>query len=356
MKKLTLALYIGLISTAILNMLPMQGMENNAQFAAQAEEYNDTECLLFKLPNEILFEIFLHRFSDGEISIGSLHNDVKHLMPLNVICKRFNKLLTLETTSRLYKNCLNKNEVLREIIRQLDNRIKYKSLSILGQVLVHAGADAQTMLCSISALEIAIQQNEENLVRALLKHGANPDIVSTHSSKKPILFKAKTILIAQMLMDTGKVNIHATDKFEMNVLHNMTPACYPPALMEFYLDHKVDATKLTYHNFCILHEFALMYFHYLSDSENMLEKIKILLNVVPHMINALTIDGKTPIDIVQENFDIEINGVYCGNPAEVAKQKDSYCEDFEKIITIFRSHGGLTAEELAETNSLDSHK
>ncbi len=353
MKKLTLALY-AIWFSAILIIAPIHSMENHAQFAAQAEKYNADECLFLKLPNEMLFKIFLHRFSDDELSIDSLYDDVKHLMPLNAICKHFNQLITFETIACLYKETLNKNEVLRKVIVLLECFNNDKFIPILAQVLIYAGADANT-ICDGNpyALELAIRLNEVKLVETLLKYS---NLISMYRSKKPIIFKAKTIPIARMLMDTGKIDIYATDKYGSNVLHNMTPACYPPALMKFYLNHKVDATQLTHHNFCILHEFAGNYFHYLSETKNMLEKIKILLNVVPHMINALTIDGKTPIDIVQEEFDIIIDGVYCGNPSEVAKQKDSYCEDFEKIIKLFRDHDGLTAQELAEKNLLEFHK
>ena len=341
MKKLTLALYTVWFS-ATFTMLPMHSMENHAQFAAQAEEYNNTECLLFKLPNEIFFD-FLHRLSDGELSMSSLHNDVKHLMPLRATCKHFNRLLTLETIGHIYKKALNKNKILQEIINQLNNSNKSKSLPTLAQVLLHAGADAQTMLGSTSALEIAIRQNEEKLIATLLKYNADPNVISMFYPNNPIFFVAATTKISQILMDSGKVNISATDCRNYNVLYRMLQSRYSPELMEFYLKHDVDATKLYSHNRYILHELAWALFIYNPDIENILEKGKILLSVIPHMVNVLTAQGKTPIDSAQDAFDIK---KHFGGSSKALKRNVLLSTKLEKIITLFREHGGLTAKAL----------
>ncbi len=358
MKKVRLILY-AIFFSARFNILPIHSMENHAQFAAQAKKYNADECLLCKLPNEILFDFFSQRLSDNKLSISSLHNDVKLLTPLSATCKHFNRLITLETIGHLYKKNLKKSKVLKEVIRQLYTSDKNKWLPILAQVLVHAGGDVKAIPQETSALEIAIRKNEEKLIATLLKYNADPNVISMWYPNNPIFFMAATTEIAQILMNSGKVNISATDCRNYNVLHYMLNSHYSPELMSFYLKHNVDATKLYSHGRYILHELAWALFIHAPDNkspidlniENILEKGKILLSVIPHMVNALTTEGKTPIDSAQDAFDIKKHTKSFGRPS---KRNVLLFIKLEKLITLFRDHGGLTAHELAQKKSSSS--
>ncbi len=197
----------------------------------------------------------------------------------------------------------------------------------------------------------AICRDHEKLIITLLKHGANPNETVGYNSKHPIFFEAMTIKTAQILIDND-ANLHATDMYKLNVLHHLV--IYPKSLelMKFYLQHNADATHLAFNNSCMLHKLGWMTFmgHPRDRNvENVLEKGKFLLTVIPHMINVLNSDGKTPLDAVHDAFDEEIKTInkFC-YAEDKPIHKEAASKDFEKIVELFRSHGGLTAKELAE--------
>ena len=310
-----------------------------AQVTLDTEKYNDNECFLIELPSELL------------PCIQPLMDTIKFFMKLRITCKKFNELLTREKIANRCKeyDLTHKNGTFGILIHQWNYNIKDTIIPISIQILVHAGANSPYLIQR--ALIQAIYRDNEELIITLLKHGANPNETVGYNSKHPIFFEAMTIKTAQILIDND-ANLHATDMYKLNVLHHLL--FYPKSLelMKFYLQHNADATHLAFNNKCMLHRLGGMIFMgYPQDRnvENILEKGKFLLTVIPHMINALNNDGKTPLDVAQYEFDEEIKTInkscYTKNKPE---HKEVASKDFEKIVELFRSYGGLTAQELAQ--------
>ncbi len=423
MKKLRLILY-AICFSAILTILPIQSMENHAQCAAQAEEYNDTECPFTCLPDEKLIEIFPYCLSDNEDTVASLENSIKTFMAINTTCKRFNRFLTLELIREFCKNytMVGKNKTLQNfkafhaekynnnecsLTSLFDKRLLdifsfchsyYKNStlclhesiknfmktsmvckkinrlltpetighlcethhqvhkdsflqkliagflhSIPATILVCAGANPNQMYVGQYVLEQAMRKNDKRLITTLLKHGANPHIFTCDKYySMPVFFYAKTVEIAQMFIDKG-IDVDATDKNEkLNVLWYILNYDYPSDVLKLYLEHEVDATLICssnhWSNGCLLHALANRFCYGKGRMNEFLKKSRLLLNVIPHMVNTLNSSGKTPLDVAHQEFKRFIQP-----PTE-------YYEAIEDLEASFRALGGLTVQELTEKN------
>ena len=325
MKKLTFTLNATWLSAILLSTLSVQGMESNSslikwtgnqlshlwtsntELAAQAEQYNANNCALTSLPNEILTYVFSYYFDKNENQVISLKNSIKEFMQLSTSCKKFNTLLSYDKIGTLCKNYTkhDKNWALGD--RRYNNFLPRL-------ILVCAGADA-TM-----EIRMAAMNNDEQRLATLLKHGTN---INTRDTYSP-LQNAKTAKIAQMLIDHN-FDLAQRDQDGNNMLwHTIENDGHPVELTEFYLQHDVNPRQLDrYYGNCLLHALAKHHQYRRIDVDGALDKGKLLLDVIPDMINALNKRGETPLDIALR-----------------------YNE--EAIFELFRDNGGLTAQELKQ--------
>jgi len=354
--------------------MSMQGMEDYAQIAAQSEKCNTIECLLTTLPKELLMQTFCHcssydtlfvstlspeekaaslkdievyYFGDKDSSLNdtdlsiSLQNDIKNFMQLRMTCKRFNKLLTWEAIEKYGQ--IHKNTILKKLVIQWCTHKETNHIPTLIHILVRAGADVNTTYITTSLLELAIDKSNAKLVATLLECGANPNIIRKYR-RCPAFFDARTTAIAQMCIDSG-ANLHATQYVEKKniVSHALKIFWIPLEVMKLYLKHGADAAYLDNDKSCILHDIGSGYFQFITDDryyagaqEIILEKSEFLLTIIPHMINTLNNEGKTPLDTVHDAFKRQINS------------PKSAPQDLERIVKFFTSHGGFTAQELTQ--------
>ena len=242
MKRLTFTLYATWLSAILLCTLSVQGMETNFSltqwcrnqwsaledyFSNQSpllpedynlspEEYNNNRCLLTRLPNEILFNIFLNTtllikenichykrsdvrqgmFADstlvnvkykdcynrydepymygGQNEVSSIWLSIQNFKRLGIICKKFNTLLTTpETIGNLCKHYTQnaKDQFLQSVSHSYESKFPY------ALIIVYAGANHNSGLNTSQLLfNPAIKHNDTQFITTLLKHGANPDI------------------------------------------------------------------------------------------------------------------------------------------------------------------------------------
>ena len=154
MKKLTFSINTIWVSAILLSTFSVYGMKKDyTQVTLDAEEYNDSECPFTSLPNEKLFEIFSHCHSYDGYSMPK--ENIQNFMKLSMVCKNFNRLLTVETIGDFCKDYLQvfKNAHLQALIRRIDRHCNYLPISKPAVILVHAGADPNEMYVGCCILE-----------------------------------------------------------------------------------------------------------------------------------------------------------------------------------------------------------
>ncbi len=331
-------------------ILPLQGMKNYAQVKAETKEYNDNKCPLTMLPSEILKHIFSYypvhyyfenkriaRYLVEEREPHALMQSMNRFLRLRGTCKKFSELLTLKAIGNLCKQYTQegKDKCFIGRFSQWDNEII--------PILAHAGADINM---DDSIVRFTVQEKyDEDLIQLFITY---PNL------HIPFFFYANTKEMAQTFIDKG-VNVHATDKDGNNVLWYITKNG-PAELIEFYLQCDVDVKTLRpdaileyldgdkpdpMGQSCLLHWLAKN--HYVQD--NMYKKGLLLIDAIPHMINQLNTGGQTPLDIAYSSFTAHQKYI------ETYGSKENRYGSFEKLIALFKSHGGLTAKEAKQLNN-----
>jgi len=362
MNKLTFTLNKIWISAILFSALSAQGMENNTckaltiwskhqsfhshvlnYKALQANQYNNNVCLLTSLPNEKLMEIFSHCLVNDINQVKSLVNSIKNYMKMNTVCKNFNQLLTFEGIGNFCKNYnqSDKSQTLKNLIKTMET--SYEINRPLALILVYAGTNAKLgTLNSNMLLHMAPSANDTQLVKALFKYHANPSANAQVCKSTLALFKARTVEMAHIFIDNG-ANIAAANGdniFPLNVLWSVVRSGYQSELIEFYLSHHIDAKQVsTNDNSCLFHELVKAQQVYVMDTaDDLLKKAKLLLDVIPNMINTVDKYGRTPVDVAQ--LRLELNEKY--DDPKVLKQ----------LITLFREHNGVAAQELEQNKTI----
>jgi len=350
-----------LLSMILLVAIPARGMDN--------------ELSLTNLPDDALMTIFPYCLSRDK-PWYSYHyginwyliepvfiNDIKKLMYLSAMCSTFKRLLTFKTIGGFYKECPISIDYIADGLRywmyHSSFPYRHKTFHSLALILTHANADANRMYMGTSFLKSAIQNSDEELFFTLIKH--NADLTDLNMKKygchRPIFFYARTVKIAQELIDKG-IDVHQTDEEGNNVLwHRIYDS---PDILELYLQHQVNAKTLSPYkeiccswekkilarkgNSCLLHVLAK---HSRYDN-NAYDKSLSLLDVIPHMINHINANGQTPLDSAYKAL----------KRAEKYYKKYNIEPDMtglvEKLIALFKERGALTAQELAQKENRES--
>lgn len=349
-KKLTLFIFI------FLNIyVPIQGMEpfgpkamaskkekkthtTHEKQALWAKKYNNIICPLTSLPKEVLINIFSHCLVKDEDQIKSLKSNMKRLMKMNTVCKKFNDTLTFKAIGKLCKHYTQdeKENVLENLMGKKINwpRNQIKFLPTL--ILICAGAKEKFK----SLLTEAVWANDIQLATTLFKHHADPNM---KNNETPIFFEIETIEMAQLFND-NKVNIHATDQVNQNVLWYLMFYNNASEPTNFYLAHGVNAKGLNANNDCLLHELAQWNNSKECDIDIFLKNATILLEAIPDMINTINIFGETPLDIAQKSFKESL---------ENAKRFQTETpKAFEQLIALFQEYRGKTGKEILQASMI----
>jgi len=325
MTQLTHTLNALWMSAMLLCTFPINGMEKPCdeqeqwkQSALTIEEYNDHICLLTILPKETLIEIFSHCFVEEELdwiesryeyNARSLRNNIKDFMKLSTTCKSFNSVLTFDTIGNLCKN-YHKNGT----CKKHDQNVKSNALW--------------------------------DLIPSI-------DYTNYETKRLPTL-----------------ILISASNEYNVDILWTLLENKYPSELMELFLTYNAHARKLRHwDNSCVFHILAQpAYFNGKNNIDDFLRKGKLLLNIIPDMINTLNKDGKTPLDVAQESLEkahenlitlkeisLLIRQWLEEEPIDIAQESleesqecDVDIKVFEQLILLFKEHSGLTAQELAQ--------
>ncbi len=297
--------------------------------AWKAKQFNDKNG--FFSP-EILTSIFSYSLIEDEHQLKSLEKSIKNFMDLRPVCKNFKNSLTHKAIGQLCKAYAqqDKNMLLKKVYR-IKRRQPYTA------VLIHAGADAT--IENNFLLKKAVLDNNEQFISTLLEHHA--DAYMTINNAGPIFSHARKIKIAKLFIN-NHVDIHKTWKSNgsiSNVLwHIITDEWfkYPSDLMLFYIEQGVDAKLCNKNGYSLLHAFAAS--DYRRNTDDFLEKGKILLDALPDMINTLSKNEDTPIDTAQ-------------NILKTLKKQSRFekqCDALTQLIALYKEHGGLSAQELKQ--------
>lgn len=371
MEKLIFSLNAILLSSMLLITLPTHGMDHE-ELLLQAETYNQNHSLP-SLPQDILNLIFSYLINhyrsdllygcgkDRELApVDALESIIDTFVMLSSTCKKFNTLLTIETISKLCKNCdLNhKNMAIKSLLKKYtiydESSSSYAtSIRLPILILICAGASPETVNSyteeSVSLLQHAVWKNDVQLAKILFKQHNSPnerylrryrgDENKVYS--EPIFFNAQTEM-AQVFINKN-VDLYAVNsKYGTNVLWAITNNGYHPlSLITLYLDYKVDATQRDWNNSCLLHHIASPGYT-ITNVHNFLEKCNLLLNVIPHMVNALNNNKNTPLDTAK-------------NSLWLAKNIFTETEFFlKKLIVLFEEHGGRLSKDLRKQKKTKS--
>jgi len=272
---------------------------------------------------------------------------MKFFMKLRTVCKQFCHTLTYEAIGNLcqsYEQTI-KNSALQHLARH--DFCTHKEL-LPALILICAGAQTHTTMFDThigynqKLFYRAVLQNDAPFVAALFKY--NVVTPNAWSLDGPFLFNVKTKEIAQLFIDHG-VNVNS--KFgEFNVLWKNLNEQYPSELMKFYLAHNADATLCNQDGFCLLHQISSFIGWPQEDVKNILKKAQLLLKAIPTMINAVNRYGQTPLDIAQESLNAKF--IKYSETKVIKFTNPEVTEAATNLIALFREHGALTAQELAQ--------
>jgi len=289
-----------------------------------------------------LFTQGMHQNTDP---VTALKENIKALMSLSATNKFYNTNLKPNVIGNFYKHCdqYAKNKVLQQVIDKVSS-INYQNRRLPICILIHAGASANTKRSYSSEYVLldAVLEDDADLAALLFQHGANPNIGSA-----PILFHVKTTQIAQMFIANG-VNLCSPKGLDVpNVLWRVIQEdTYPAELIDIYLKHGADVTELSSTDkSCLLHWLAQSTY-YLQSNDNFLKKAATVLSVMKHMINATTRDGQTPLDCAEKAL-VDVQPFL-----KKAKFHGSAPEAISQLITLFKSHGGVTGRELQQQKTI----
>ena len=402
MKKLTFSINTIWMAVILLSALSVHGMEEDyVQLALRAEKNDHNSYSLASLPDETLMQIFSYCISNHKYSYAdynknilkpSLANDIKKFMQLSTMCTKFNRLLTIQTISdfckvydredklKVLKSLLdemrqNRDDLVRlsgEICRWNGDKAKtlrhinyykktirspfYPALVIVRadpERDIHGSKLVNTLSFSFSLLEAATIIDDEKLVETLLSYEAEPWGFLLNS---PIFFLAKTVEVAQKFIDYYKssdsYSIHKTDHSKCNVLWRTLDSGYPVEVMKLYIENEISSVHRDKTNECLLHRLVCKFYEDRNDG-NFLKKVTLLLNTIPKMVNTLNFSKKTPLDVAQQTCEEILKHAVSlyKKESEISEEKKLILQEFEKLTTLLREHGCLTAQEVAYNNS-----
>jgi hypothetical protein len=282
---------------------------------------------LTNLPPEIVPHIFSYCRENR-----SLEESIKHFMRLRTVCKKLKQVITCKLIGELHKNYMqfHKDLTLNKVYSI--NRMRFYTL-----LLIHAGADVT--LKDNYLLKKAMSENNPEFVKMLLDHNADPYMMINKTN--PIFSHARTKKIAKVFMNNN-VDVHKTWKSHgsiHNVLWHITTDewfKYPSNLMGLYLTRGVNAKLCDKKGHCLLHQLALSYDR--NNADELLEKGKLLLDAIPDMINTISKDGNTPLDVVQQML----------KPLKKEKRFEKQCGALTQLFALYKERGGRTAQELKQ--------
>lgn len=104
-----------------------------------------------------------------------------------------------------------------------------------------------------------------------------------------------------------------------------------------------DATVLSRHGSCLLHGLVWENWSGIYDVADFLKKGELLLHAIPGMVNALNNNRQTPSD-----------AAYICLEKVTSMNGETVCA-FKKLISLYRSHGGKTAQELFQEQQLQKN-
>lgn len=185
----------------------------------------------------------------------------------------------------------------------------------------------------------AVKKNDIQTIKTLFECGdLDPNITD---NQRPLFFYAPTADMALLFTNNG-VNVHATDAHGANVLQYLIDKNYPTDLIGLYLACDVNTR---YKESCLLHLFC----HQLPKKNfaKHIELAKILLTLMPNMINAIDSKGRTPLDIAQTHCPDKSS-----SDDETQSQDSSSGEDERQyckaLCELLKSLGSKTSQELAQ--------
>ena len=282
-------------------------------------------------------------------------------------CKEYGASLTYEIVGESLKHYAqeDKDAVLKKLMKldmemlqkyRFDNKkIKqcvkdhYEAIRLSALILICAGADPTIKLADpvialyaeLSLLDVAVEFNDMQMVKKLCEYKV--DLNAAHYNApftRPLLLSATTKEMAQILIDNG-INLHNVGLREGRAMRTMLGNKFPSELIEFYLEKGVGQTESD--NFCwdFLSELTSKY--QIKNVDNAFKKAEFLCKAMPQdEVNK--VDGRyTLIDRAQ--WRLECN-----------RNNSSFVEFYEKLITLYRQRGGLTASELYKKLALQAEE
>ena len=291
------------------------------------------------LPDKMLEPILLKNIN----TITPLEDGIKTALQLSKTCTRFNVLLTPKAVGQACRHYSQneKDATLKTLLCTINN-ITYWNKRRAASMLIYAGADNAASQTD-PLLRTAVYRNDEAMIAALFENGANPNQTTDLG---PTFFDIQTAAIAEIFRYQG-VDFHAKHlPSYSNVLWYIISCNWAPQIMPFYLQHGVNAKELNSYgnNNCLLHKIA--------DSSwvifNRKQLAELLLNAAPEMVNTLNANGQTPTDMA-----IASREKY-RNMTDSFEQQ--YFYEFLHLITLFEKHGGKTAQQLKNQQSMAREK
>ena len=257
--------------------------------------YNAQHCnqnnILLALPKEMLKAVVSQT--------NPLKDGIKTALTLRSTCKHF-YTLPLEYFGEAYRHHdkTEKNKVMKELLWNMGEH-NYWNVRNGALLLIYAGADNNADEL-FPLLRRAIYKNDTDMITILFKSGANPN---QKILRNPNFYDIKTIDIAK-IFTVNKVDWNTEGSPQNpNVLwYNIF--CYPSSkLIEFYLNHHVDAKKVASDGNCLLHYLVSHPFPCMYNIDDYIKIGALLLKAAPEMVDRLNNSGKTPIEVAQKKME-----------------------------------------------------
>jgi len=305
----------------------LKNSKENLEKSIAAAEHNSKNIFL-SLPNEIVYSILAYSVDTTK----PLEDIMKSSLLLSTTCKKAN---TPELFIAIGKVCSSydiaeKNSVMKRLLSNT-NDFNYKNVRHGLFLLTYAGADNNADE-RYTLLSRAIHREDKQMIIALFQNNVNPNQQKKYED--PDFFDIKTVEILQMFIDQG-VNLNAEGHYNPNLLWSCITHGRSSDLIEFYLNHKVDAKKIKIgNNECIFHHLARCNYSY-RNIENYINLSTLLLKAAPDIINTLNQKGQTAMDIIKEIMKEE-------------KQKTNIYKACIALAELFEKHGGKTAQQLKQ--------
>lgn len=190
--------------------------------------------------------------------------------------------------------------------------------------ILEKAANPNKMVNGTSLLHKALILNHDGLVKALFKYDANYNETDC-LRKYPIFFDAQTVEIVQLFIDK-QVDVGQKDLDDCNVLWHLIDSKFSAELMRFYLQHNVNANHICkWDGSCVLHSFAEN--KVITDVDQFLKKVRLLLKKSPDMVNTVNNNGETPIASAERTI-------------KTWGEKYPACvEPLQKLIELFKNYG-----------------